>query len=343
MVTEQTAAPVGNAHSVENFNPAEYEVLDYLDNKPPQYFGQPMAVFEAQREAWKRAIREYFPTSACVTTGSAPQLPEHNIHKCRHCGQTNVRYIVAVRHIPTNVNVVFGDVCVGHLGFRNHNEFRAAQVRARAAQGNANLAAYRRRLQFLDQYPALKQVIESGEIDHPVHANNSFVKDVLQKFNKYGTLSERQITALLSSLQRDHNLSRNREERERTEVIRRQTASPAPSGRATVEGQVLMAKNYDSDLGGVRWKMLVMLTNGAKVFVAVPAALLRLCTDPRRDLREKFVRFTASFTPKPDDVLFAYGKRPTGGEILATLAMPQLTAAPSVGACSTAVLPGEEE
>lgn len=302
-----------NIHSVVNFNPADYEVLDYLDNKRPQYVGQPIAAWEAEIQMWKRQILRYFPTSAVATTGAVQQLPEHNIHKCRHCGNTNVRYIVACKHIPSGTNVVFGDVCVDHLGFANHQQFRAAQLRARAAQGNASLRAYQKRLAFLEQHPAFKEAIESGEVLHPVHANNTFAQDVLAKFNKYGELSPRQVESLLRSLERDHEYARRRVEREREDIIRRATAQPAPSGRVMVEGKIMSAKNYDAQFGGVRWKMLVLLTTGAKVFASIPS---NLDGNPS-ELRGKCVRFTAKFFPKEGDPYFAYGSRPSKAELIA--------------------------
>jgi hypothetical protein len=297
-----------NIHSTVNFNPAEYEVVDYLDNQRPQYWGQPMADFEAEVERWKQSIRKYFPTCACVAENGVRQLPEHNIYKCRHCGQTNVRYICAVKHLPTGQFVVFGDVCVAHLGFANFQEFRAAQVRARAAQGNANLRAYRKRLEFLEAHPEFKAVVECWDaiLADPVHRANTFIRDVMAKFNTYGELSERQLACLIQSIQRDIDGARQREEA----AAQRQAAGvTAPTGRATVEGRILSVKTYDS-LYGPQWKMLVALTSGAKVFVTVPSSVLRAVRDPR-DLRSKGVRLTATFSPS-EDRTFAYGSRPTG-------------------------------
>jgi hypothetical protein len=327
-----------NSHSVQNFNPAEYEILDYLDNKPPQYYpGATPYLFELAHEQWKSAIRRYFPTSACVTTGNTPQLPEHNIHKCRHCGQTNVRYIVAVKHLPTNTNMVFGDVCVSHLGFPNYQAFRAAQVRARAAQGNSNLRVFQLRERFLQNYPELKEMLESGEISNPVHDNNSFAKDVLSKLDRYGSLSPRQVESVVASLKRDYEHARLAAQRASEEERRRTTCLPAPCGRATVEGKILMVKNYGGNGFGfneVAWKMLVLLTTGAKVFVSVPAGLCNEVGSQLMELREKQVKLTATFKPKDGDPTFAYGKRP-----IAKLVEPQ----PALALKSTETVAAYEE
>jgi hypothetical protein len=270
-----TPAPGINIHSTVNFNPAEYEVVDYLDNQRPRYYGQPIEALQAEIEYWKQSIRQYFPTCACVTEGNVRQLPEHNIHKCRHCGQTNVRYICAVKHLPTGQFVVFGDVCVEHLGFANFQEFRAAQVRARAAQGNANLRAYRKRLAFLDANPAFKAVVERWDaiLADPVHRNNSFIRDIVAKFNQYGELSPRQLECLLQSIQRDIDGARRREEAARHQAALVASGVTAPTGRVTVEGKVISVKLHEGAYGS-QWKMVVVLTSGAKVYSTVPSALL---------------------------------------------------------------------
>src|SRR5690348_8493504 len=143
-------------HSEANFHPEDYEVLDYLDNQPPRreaffpigIFGASQAVydnmqaeFKQEQDNWKRTMDEYFPHR---------HEGKPSIHHCTHCGNGTVRYITAVRHIPTGQNVVFGSSCVSRLGFKNQSEFKAAQVRARAEQGNARMAAYVARLRFVE-------------------------------------------------------------------------------------------------------------------------------------------------------------------------------------------------
>ena len=313
-----------NIHSTVNFNPADYEVDGYLDNKRPEYFGQPIAAWKAEIEFWKQSIREYFPTCACVTDGNVAQLPEHNIHKCVHCGQTNVRYICAVRHIPPGNYVVFGDVCVAHLGFANFQEFKAAQVRARAAQGNANLRAYRARLAFLDSHPDLKVLLALNPdnrsnwdaiLENPVHAQNYFIRDIVAKFNRYGTLSPRQIECLFQSIQRDVDNARRRAEQVTRQAELAAAGVEAPNGRASVEGKVIAVKAHES-MYGTQWKFLVELRSGAKVWCSVPSSLMREVQAPA-DLRGKELRFTATFTQKPEDHTFAFGSRPTGAELIA--------------------------
>lgn len=296
-----------NQHSTANFNPADYEVLDYLDNQRPRYCGQPIEMLQAEIAEWQRVVTEYFPTCACGT-GHGPQLPEHNIHKCRHCGSTNVRYIAVVRHIPTGTNVVFGDICVEHLNFPNRVAFKAAQVRARAAQGNANLVIYRKRLAFLEANQAVKEVIESNELEKPVHANNEFAKDILRKLNIYGELSPRQVECLLGSLQRDVE----REERKARYAEAARNATPIATGRQTVTGTVVSVRRPDEMTAFPSWKMLLVLDGGSKAWLSVPASL----SDDARSLVNKRVKLTATFKASPSDPVFFFGSRPSAATLL---------------------------
>jgi hypothetical protein len=69
----------------------------------------------------------------------------------------------------------------------------------------------------------------------------------------------------------------------------------------------------------------------------VPSALLSSVSNPT-ELKFKGVRFTANFTPKREDPTFAFGNRPTGGDLIpvpAETAVAVTTVEP--------ILAGEEE
>lgn len=292
-----------NPHDATNFKPEEYSVVDYLDNQRPRYMGGPVEFYAAEVKRWEEEMAYYFP-------GWRNAQP--NIHACGHCGNTNVRYIVCVEHMPTKTNVVFGSDCVLRLNFANHSEFKAAQVRARAEQGNARMAIYQKRVAFLEANPELATVL--ANIDAPVHANNGFAHDVLNKLNLYGYLSERQVECLVKSLARDVEFENTRASRALAEETRKATATPAPKGRVTVTGTVVMTKVYESSFSRYgQLKMLVLLDTGAKVFCSVPSGL---DTEGDGILKGKRIEFTATFTPKPDDILFAFGSRPTKARVL---------------------------
>lgn len=297
-----------NIHTPSKFNPQDYEVADYLDNQRPRLEWLGAKEMELEMNAWERHIARYFPTCAAVRKNQGPQLPEHNIHRCRHCGNTNVRYIVAVLHKPTGQYIVFGNECVERLNFPNRDAFKAEQVRARAEAGNARLRIWHARQEFLSTRPELAKAIET--IADPVHKDNTFAHDVIGKLNQYGSLSERQVAAVLNSLHQDKERGGREERRAQEKAQLIASGVTAPVGRVAVEGEVLSTRVDEGPYGAV-CKWLVKLTNGTKVWSSVPASLAG------ENLRGSRVRFTATFEHSKDDPTFAFGSRPSKAELLA--------------------------
>jgi hypothetical protein len=284
-------------HHAVNFHPEDYEVLDYLDNKPPQFcfpgyglsqaaLDAAMAQFRLMREQWNQTMTAYFPHrgEGC------------NIHQCTHCGNGNVRYIVAVRHIPTNQHVVFGSDCVARLGFKNQSAFKVAQVKARAEAGNARMAAYLARVKFLEARPEFKAALESLDLNGPLHRKNGFLRDLVHKFNQYGNLSERQIECFFSSIARDKEFAA-RKAAEAAEV-----RGVLPSGRADFVGVIVSHREQESDFGVVT-KILVKLETNCKIWMTCPSAIV-----PKVGDRYKF---RATVEASKDDPNFGFGKRPS--------------------------------
>lgn len=293
-------APVVDAsiHHAVNFHPEDYEVLDYLDNQPPKFeafapfFGAPAGsyerareAFEAERAFWNKQMDEYFP-------GRHQGQP--SIHHCTHCGNGNVRYIVAVRHNPTGQNVVFGSDCVARLDFKSQSDFKAAQVRARAEAGNARMAAYAARLKYLAEHPALESALK--EISDPVHARNSFAQDIVAKFNQYGGLSDRQFECLISSLARDHEYAAKKA----AEAL--EVKGSVPAGRVEFNAEILSVQERESAFGPVM-KILVKLENNSRVWMTLPSAASGASRGDK-------LRFKATLEASKDDPSFGFGKRP---------------------------------
>lgn len=245
-----------------------------------------------------RGSRWLQPSTGGVEQGDGQLLPVPP-----HCGNTQVRYIVAVKHNPTNQNVVFGDVCVARLGFANHSEFKAAQVRALAAQGNARMAIYAARERFLSleenaEFAAI--ISNQAEMTAPCHARNAFVSDIVSKFNKYGKLSAAQVSAFVRSIQRDREF-----EARRAAQAAEAPAGPVPTGaRIEFEGELISTKVVETPYGCTT-KMLVKLGNGSKVWLSAPAAL-----DMATFKRGSRLKLRASVTASHDDATFGFGQRP---------------------------------
>lgn len=282
-------------HNPTNFEPAHYIVENVLDNRLPRwYMGWGCAsTYHAIVDAWKAEM--------IATFGENYQS---KIHKCVHCGNGNVRWITVTRYIPTGEIVVFGSDCTERLGFANRMEFKLAQLKKKAAAFDAAFRVWNKRAKFLAANPAFDAAI-TNYYNNPVHTNNSFVRSVLGNLDKYGNVSERQMTTVMESLTKDRAML--------TTKIAQQIAiaakpveikGDAPTGRVEVTGEVLSVKLYDSYMGGVVKKMLLKLANNARVFVTVPA----IAGDIRRG---DTVTVRATFKPKPEDKSFAYGSRPT--------------------------------
>ena len=144
---------------------------------------------------------------------------------------------------------------------------------------------------FLNAHYDLNPVVEAyldGEI------RNDFINDVISKFIRWGDLSVRQVSAVISAYKRD--LERANEP---------DPTAPAPEGRMTVEGEVLTIKEKVGRYGA-QWKLLMRLDSGSKVWGTCPASILR-------DVKVKDrVSITATFTRSDRDDFFGFFNRPRG-------------------------------
>jgi len=274
-------------HTERNFEPSDYVVLDYLDNKRPAYCGGPVEGYIEICQQWEADMER--------ALGSDWRAKSH---RCAHCGNGMVRWITAVLHKPSNERVVFGADCTERLGFENHQAFKLALLKKRAAAHKESLRIWNARCAFIEKHPSIAAALTA--IEEPVHAANVFVKDVLRKLDRYGSLSDKQVAAVESSLARDveHAAKKAAEAAE--------PKGEAPEGRTEVTGTVLSVQFRESDWGETA-KMLVKLENNSKVWVTVPSGALG--TDG--GLKGKTITVRATFERSRDDKSFAFGKRPT--------------------------------
>jgi hypothetical protein len=267
-------------HNPTNFNPADYIVLGYFDNRPPEYRGQGIAAFEHESKDWRAELAAVY----------GPEWPS-KIHHCAHCGNGSVRWITAVKHKPTSEITTFGAICTQRLEFEGRDEFALARLQARAETHAVAIKAWKKREAFLKDRPELAAAIE--HLDEPVHADNRFVHDVIGKLGQYGSLSDRQVAAVLTSMAKD---------RERGVVVP-EVKGDAPSGLQTVTGEVLSVKLKEGPYGS-NWKMLLKLANGSKVWMTRP-------TKHSEIARGDVVTVRATFEVSREDKAFAFGSRPT--------------------------------
>ncbi len=293
-------------HHAVNFHPEDYTILDYLDNQPPRWYppmfcvGMPYDQFQQVMEDHRKAHAEAMERWRAEMDSFFPHRRQEqpSIRHCTHCGNGMVRYIVAVRHNPTGQNVVFGSECVARLGFANQNAFKLAQIKSRAEAGHARMKVFAAREKFLADNPAFAAVINNTEeLANPVHAKNDFVRDIISKLNQYGSLSEKQVAAVVSSLQRDHEYAA----RKAAEAAK--PKGPVPVGkRVEFAGVIVSSKWQENDFGGCT-KILVELDNGARVWMTAPAALGDVVKGSKHTFR-------ATVEASKDDPSFGFGKRP---------------------------------
>ncbi len=268
-------------HNPTNFEPRDYEVEEYLDNRRPEYCpGEDLESYTQIVKDWEadmlRTLGANWRAKSC---------------HCIHCGNGSVRWITAVRHLPTQEVVVFGAICTQRLGFTDQKAFQLAQLQARAEARKVRFVTYTKRAAFLTAHPEIADAL--AHIDDEVHAKNFFVKDVLRKLDQWGELSDRQVECVVSSMARDLTYAAKREA-EATEV-----KGDAPSGRVAVTGTVVSIKWQEGDFGTTR-KMLVKLENNSKVWVTAPEAVERGDT----------ITVKATWDVSKDDASFAFSKRP---------------------------------
>lgn len=301
---------IDEIHSPKNLKPEDYSVIDYLDNQRPRYAGGSIEGWRAEIARWESDWAHYFPH---WRNGNP------SIHHCHHCGNGNVRYISIVKHTPTSQLLAFGSDCVHKLEFANRDELKLAQLKARAEQGHARLRVWTARNEFLSlpETAELKRIIDEKVIEQPSHAANSFARDILHKLDQYGTLSPRQIECLIDSLRKDDERANRKIGDEAEKLTLTAAGIKAPVGRQVVEGTVLSTRMNETAFGPV-FKWLVKLTTGpsagTKVWTSIPSSLLNNASD--KELRGKNVRFTATFEHSPTDPLFAFGSRPTKGQLV---------------------------
>jgi hypothetical protein len=274
---------VSTVHNPTNFNPADYEVVDYLDNRRPEYY------LGMDLESWKLEVSDWSANLARVL-GDGWQK---KVHRCVHCGQTNVRWITAVLHVPTSETLVFGCDCTARLEFPDAHSFKLALLKSRAEKRTASLKVYREREAFFQMNPLVLEAYNAK--GYEVHARNDFVQDVFAKLDKYGSLSVNQVSAVLKSMQRDVEYAAKRA----VEALLPKV--DAPKGRVDVTGVVLSLKWQTSDFGE-QLKMVVKLDTGARVWVSAPGKYTLEVGDT--------VQFRATFEPSKDDASFAFGSRP---------------------------------
>lgn len=302
-------------------------------------FGKGDCLMGATENARQRSILQ----EHMKRTGGDYSKHEHG-GSCHVCGASFI-YSAVFYHQPSNTYIRTGFDCAEKMEVSEseYNLFRKVRTEAQALQ-RAKAGKLKARA-LLDEQGLLSKVetlFENGDVggvmsdalwawcDKAIEkyddAGDNYLKqvairfednmctaaDIVRKLVRYGDLSEKQWKFLDSLVQRcsfeavqkhiDNIMAKREEERA--------NASPAPTGRVEVVGEIVSTKWKESQFGCVR-KMLVKADDGYKVWASVPSTI------DGDDLEKGTkVQFTATLTPSDNDETFAFGSRPAKAKIL---------------------------
>jgi hypothetical protein len=206
---------------------------------------------------------------------------------CRcDCCNKRIKYICVSQHTPTGMFSLIGRDCAKSINILSESEFKYySKALAERAKLKKNLS------KFKEANPELVEMLDWAK-----ESTNTFVRDVYNKLRKYGSLSERQISALV------RNFEKSKQPVVETVPV---VKGDAPEGRQSIKGNVVSIKEYPSQYSnGYYYKMLVELASGARVFGTIPKHL----SDVEKG---DTVEFTATFSRSDKDQSFGFYKKPT--------------------------------
>lgn len=187
-------------------------------------------------------------------------------------------------------------VTVGTLR-RRHRDLINRQNRALLAQARQDQEVSEK----LDAFELANPGV-ADQVATMADAGNVFADSLDSALRRYGSLTERQVTAFQDMVARDAQAK-----------AERAAATPVPAGRQVVTGRVISVKwadNHYAYNGTGSWKMTVQDERGFRVFGTVPAAL------GGDSVKGAMVTFTGTLEQSQDDNLFGFFKRPTKASLV---------------------------
>lgn len=234
-----------------------------------------------------------------ITNANGDERDSVHAHQCAHCGQ-HLMYGALLTNESEMSLIVVGEDCLENR-FRNVTAAQFKQLREDAKAKAAATRSLDRKNTALKDNPRLSEAYES---------DNTFVQDVMRRFDRKGEISERQIAAVIKVLDRDAQ----RAEQRKQWATEAADAADAPTGKVTVTGEIISTKWQESGFHSVH-KMIVKTEEGWKLWVTVPSSVYDP-SDSSLPITGKRVTLTANVTPSDRDPKFAFGKRPTNAAVI---------------------------
>lgn len=264
-----------DAHAPSNLVTEDYEYVYSYDANPDE--GQSPAHMAFVNSQWWRDMM-----------GKMARIHD-SMTQCDHCG-AHMRYVAILHHIPTDTYITVGETCLGNRFDRATADFqrlrKAAALDREAAKVRHLWAEYR------SMQPVNWEVLDASD--------NEFIRDVLAKGAKYGSLSERQLAAIVKAEQRDREREAKRAEWEN------EVRGTIAEGRQEIAGEVISIKWQANDYGERR-VMTVKDAENRCYWGTMPSSLREVEHGDK-------VRFTATVTRSDKDESFGFFKRPSKAE-----------------------------
>jgi hypothetical protein len=221
---------------------------------------------------------------------------------CMVCGNANAIYTALFHHEPSNTYVRMGSECTEKVdmqldrvafhkfkdGIYQWREAQAGKRKAEAALAERGLSG------------AWAIFTATATVGEPFEERTT--RDIVGKFCRYGSISEKQFAFLGRLLRQIDERSQTQERRSAEQAA----ATPIPDamlqGRVVIRGEVVSFKTVDSPFGRSR-KMLIKHQDGWKVWGTAPSSLVAEKGDT--------VAFVASIERSREDVKFGFFSRPS--------------------------------
>jgi len=307
--------PRTDVHRPADFDPADYEVVDYIDNRRPEppTFALSAQAAELYRQAvqrWEDRVWQYFPN---WRTGADDH---RSIHQCNHCGHPGIRWVAVVKYIPSGDFLAFGEICAERCDLNGRDAFRAKFIKDRAAREAAALEKQLRRDAFRAANEDVVAFLEAVEDRYNGYGEADFLTSLKQQLASKGELSEAQVAAARRSIQRQAE----RDARRAAEQAALATAPALPEGRREITGEIVSTKVTHGTYGET-FKMLVREDDGNKVYGTIAQALWSQLaakgnSDGLNGFRGERVTMTAKVERSRDDQHFGFFSRPTNAHLL---------------------------